>query len=375
MPTPDGDLLYPRLAAFLYTTPWALEPSKFAVLDTVLRLRMGGTHVSAEEIAAVVGQRRSADRRPAPQGVAVIGVHGVIAQHGGLLAEASGGVSTESLTQSLRLAMADPDVGAIILDVDSPGGSVFGVQELADEIAASHRIKPILAVANASAASAAYWLAASAGEVSVTPSGEVGSIGVLAAHEDVSALQQKLGVQTSLVTAGTFKGEGNPYQPLTDAAKEALQARVDQYYGSFTRAVARGRKTTVEAVRTGMGEGRMVGAQDAVRLGMADRVESLDHAIQRVAASLATGTPVGARAEPFLPPIAATSGSIFTPADREMFDRLQDAADAAIVFPADADDPSSALDAAAGPTGSTPLPTVVALRRRRLALRARGARS
>jgi signal peptide peptidase SppA len=306
-----AESLYPRVAAFFYGTPWAILPEKLAVMESLLRLRMAGGHIGEAEIAAVVGARRDRNGGPArPAGaVAVLPIYGVISQRADLMTESSGGTSTEALTRGLRLAMADPEVGGIVLDVDSPGGSVFGIEELASEIAAANRQKPIVAVANSQAASAAYWLASAAGELSVTPSGEVGSIGVIAAHQDESGMQARLGVTTTLITAGKYKGEGNPYEPLGDEARAALQARVDDYYQAFTRAVAKGRRVTVEDVRTGFGEGRMLGAHAAVIQGMADRVETLDQAVARMQALLAGGGRAGGNgaASVWLPPIAAVA--------------------------------------------------------------------
>jgi ClpP class serine protease len=87
------------------------------------------------------------------------------------------------------------------------------------------------------------------------------------------------GVKTTLISAGKYKTEGNPYEPLSDEARAAMQAMVDDYYGMFTRAVAKGRGVSVDAVRNGFGEGRMVSASQAVKNGMADRVATLDQVL------------------------------------------------------------------------------------------------
>jgi signal peptide peptidase SppA len=159
---------------------------------------------------------------------------------------------------------------------------VYGVEELAAEIYQARGQKPVVAVANSLAASASYWIAASADELVVTPSGEVGSIGVFAMHEDMSGLMEQMGVRVSLISAGKHKTETNPFEPLTDEARAALQEQVDGYYEMFVRAVARGRGVGVADVRGGFGEGRLVGAKEAVRLGMADRVETMEQTIGRL---------------------------------------------------------------------------------------------
>jgi ClpP class serine protease len=117
--------------------------------------------------------------------------------------------------------------------------------------------------------------------VVVTPSGEVGSIGVYAAHEDISGMLEQDGVKVTLVSAGKYKTEGNPFEPLSDEAREYIQGRVDEYAAMFHRAVAAGRGVAVERVRSEFGEGRVFGAQEGVSRGLADRVGTLDETIRK----------------------------------------------------------------------------------------------
>jgi len=217
------------------------------------------------------------------RGVAVLPVHGLLTHRSYEVANASGGgmVATEDLAAAFRQASANPQVGTIVLDVDSPGGHVQGVQEFADVIAAE--TKPVVAVVNSMAASGAYWIASQADEIVVTPSGEVGAIGVYRIHEDISEMLAKDGVKPTIISAGKFKVEGNPFQPLSDEARAAMQARVDEMYSNFTKAVARGRGATPSAVRSGFGQGHVVGAKEAVESGMADRVATLEETVERLA--------------------------------------------------------------------------------------------
>lgn len=266
---------YQHVVAEVCRKPWAILPEKLAVIAEFIRLSASGAKLSEEEIQASM----SAGPRVSPKGsgaVAVISIFGTISRRANLMSKFSGGTSIEQLTDSFRQAVKDPSVKAIVFNVDSPGGSVDGVPELAAEILASRDQKKTIAVADTMAASAAYWLAASASEIVVTPSGSVGSIGVFAVHEDYSQALDTAGLKITLVSAGKFKTEGNPYQPLSDEARTALQADVDAFYSMFVKAVSKGRGATQEAVRTGYGEGRMVMAQDAVKQGMADRVGTLD---------------------------------------------------------------------------------------------------
>jgi signal peptide peptidase SppA len=196
-----------------------------------------------------------------------------------------GGTSIEDVRHDLRVALADPSVAQIVLHVESPGGETDGVTELASEIYEARSRKPIIAFIDSMAASAAYWLASQATEIIVTPSGSVGSVGVFALHLDRSRAIDANGVTPTFIQAGKFKTEESPLHPLSDEAQAAVQARVDAFYGMFTRDVARGRGVSVETVRTRFGEGRMVLARDAVKLGMADEVATRERAIRRRAAN------------------------------------------------------------------------------------------
>jgi signal peptide peptidase SppA len=276
---------YPYVMGYVMSTPWAILPDKLAVILDVLRYHAAGGTYTAEEIRERIG----AVARPAEQragAIAVLPLYGIIAQRADLMTESSGGTSTERFAARFRELVADPGVGAIVLDVDSPGGAVYGVDELSAEIYRARGQKPITAVANSLAASAAYWIASAADEIVVTPSGEVGSIGVVTAHEDQSAQLEREGVKVTLLSAGKYKTEGNAYEPLSEEARAAVQARIDDYYGMFVTAVARNRQVTAGDVRNGYGEGRVVGAQEAKKLGMVDRVETFDATLERIARGL-----------------------------------------------------------------------------------------
>jgi signal peptide peptidase SppA len=280
---------YAHVARWFIGSAWAILPEKLAVMVDTLGFLMAGGQFSEEEIAQRVGASPGRPRRVVGD-IAVLPILGTISHRGGMLGESSGGTSVEGFTMRLRQALSDPAIGAIVLDIDSPGGNVDGVAELADEIYAARDAKPIVAVANALAASAAYWLGTSAGEFSVTPSGEVGSIGVWAAHMDASAAYEREGIRATIVRAGKFKAELNPFEPLTEEARAALQERVDDSYDMFVRAVARNRAVSVSDVRGGFGEGRVVTARQAKAMGMVDRIETLDQAIERLRGRGGKGT-------------------------------------------------------------------------------------
>jgi ClpP class serine protease len=168
---------YHHVVGEVFRKPWAILPEKLDLIAELVALRASGGKLSEEEIrsrldaAALTAGPRSQQSFGA---VAVIPIRGVISHRANLMSQFSGGMSIEKLTSSFRAALADQSIKAIVFDVDSPGGGVEGVPELAEEIYKSRSQKKSVAVANAMAASAAYWLASAAGELVVVPSGQVG---------------------------------------------------------------------------------------------------------------------------------------------------------------------------------------------------------
>jgi signal peptide peptidase SppA len=204
----------------------------------------------------------------------VIPIHGPISRRQDFFSLLFGiqSATTSGIANALRAAVADPGVGQIVLHVDSPGGETDGITELAAEIYEARARKPITAFIDTTAGSAAYWLASQADQIIVTPSGQVGSIGVFALHLDRSGELEQAGIAPTFIQAGKYKTEESPLHPLTDEARVSVQARVDAFYSMFTKDVARGRGVPVDTVRSQFGEGRMVLAKDAVTRGMADVV-------------------------------------------------------------------------------------------------------
>ena len=272
------------IAQFL-STPWALMPERLAAMSAVLGRWQAGIAATPDVMAQVRADaeareaRRATTQQVATGGIAILNLHGVVTQRGNMADDISGpgSISIEKFTAAFRAVLADSQVGAIVIDIDSPGGSVYGVGELAAEIVAARGTKPIIGVANSLAASAAYWIGCACDELYVTPGGEVGSIGVWQAHDDVSAAMDAAGVKRTYISAGKFKVEGNPMEPLADDARAFMQSRVDDYYGMFTKAVAKGRGVPIAQVREGMGQGRVLGVD--VHRGAAGVVLGADAAV------------------------------------------------------------------------------------------------
>lgn len=288
-----------RTAAAL---PWAIVPEKLEAICAVLEVRANAGHLSPEAIKAAVADRRRANLSLGGA-VAVIPMSGVIAPRMNVMTEMSGGCSAEQLTEQIRSAVENPQVSAIVLDVDSPGGQVAGIPELAAKIRGWRDQKPIIAVANHLMASAAYWLASAASEVVAAPSAEVGSIGVFTIHTDVSRADAAAGIQRTLIKAGLFKGEDLPFFGLSDAAKQHLQAKVDEYMTMFAGDVAQNRRTTTAKVMAGYGQGQLLLADSALAAGLVDRIATLEEVIDELSGSTTSSASVRTR------PVAASSAS------------------------------------------------------------------
>jgi signal peptide peptidase SppA len=290
------------LVSEFLTTPWALMPERLQAMTAVLTRWSSDEPPSDETLFQVNADRVLRDTRKqfaaanAGAGIAVLPLYGVVTQRGNMVDDISGpgSTSTQKFTSALRQVLADDTVGQILIDIDSPGGSVYGVAELATEIVKARAQKPVVAVANSLAASAAYWIGCSAGEFYVTPGGEVGSIGVWQAHFDYSKALEEEGVKPTLISAGKFKVEGNPYVPLDPEAQAFMQSRVDDYYNAFIKAVAKGRGVSVADVRDGMGEGRVLGADAALAAKMVDGVATFDDVLAKMQKAAVSQKPPGA---------------------------------------------------------------------------------
>jgi capsid assembly protease len=193
-----------------------------------------------------------------------VGIFGVLGQN-----DWFADTDYSAIRQTVKRALADPTVRTIDLVIDSPGGAVLGLPETADAIHAANRIKPVRAYVTGIAASAAYWLASQASTISLTPSGEVGSVGVLDIHADISKALESSGVKLTAVSAGEHKVERAPFTPLTDDARAHMQASVNSWYGDFLSAVRRGRGPRVSSAGN-YGGGRMLSSREALAAGMVD---------------------------------------------------------------------------------------------------------
>lgn len=263
---------------------WAIDPAKGRAALDVLELHAAGGSLTAEQIRA-----RTSDRKPIAKSgdtIAVLPLYGVVAQRMTLMSAFSGGTSTEAFADDFDAAMADDGVSTIVFDCDSPGGDVEGVPELAARIrAARGKGKKLVAVANTTMASAAYWICSACDEIVASPSSiGIGSIGVFTVHRDESGLNEQLGLTYTLISAGEHKTDGNPYEPLAGAAKAYTQSMVDEMYGLFVRDVATQRGVSTAQVGEQFGQGRAMTAKQALKAGLIDRIATLEQTLTKLGA-------------------------------------------------------------------------------------------
>ncbi len=268
-------LRYDHVLSAFCAVPWAILPSKFEEIRAFLRAKVRGEQLPDYQAGPRPGVQMAGK-------VAIMPIFGVISQRASMMEKASGGVSAEEVGATLDGLVADKQVRAIVLAFDSPGGSVAGVPELAKKIRDAREQKKVVGLADSMAASAAYWLMAQTAEVNVAPSGQVGSIGVIAAHTDVSKAEEMLGMKTTLVTSSPYKGELASEAPLSEEARAELQSKVNAFHGMFVADLAKGRGTTEARVESDFGKGRMMLAKEAVAAGMADRVATLSMVVARL---------------------------------------------------------------------------------------------
>lgn len=274
-----------HIVEHVYFRPWAISPQGWETVHRLVQSKLAGDVerlVMAQRPATedddggdLFGARQDIEKRGR---VAVIPIAGVIGKRIGLIGRMCGGADTEDIEANLKSAAADPGVDLIMLDIDSPGGSVTGVPELASVVRWIDGVKPVYAHTETMAASAAYWLASQTRGIFATQTAYVGSVGVYCALLDESRAYALQGYEVEVIKAGKFKGEGVPGTSISDEFRAALQREVNQVYEWFVADVRRGRP----AVAQDDMQGQAYYAGDAAQRGMIDAVVgSIDGAIAR----------------------------------------------------------------------------------------------
>lgn len=264
------------------TAPWAILPDKLLEIQEIYTTHLRGEKIDLRAVEARLGRPLANEPRgyEIRDGVAILPIEGIIAKRANMFSQVSGGVSTELVGRDFKEALADPAVHSIILDIDSPGGSVDGTQTLASLVHGARSQKPVVAFTDGTMASAAYWIGSAAEKVFAGgDTVQVGSIGVVAKHVDVSGAEAQRGLRTTEIVAGKQKRVASQYGPLSDEGRQSMQDQVDYLYGIFVDDIARQRGVSAKRVYAEMADGRVFIGSQAIDAGLVDGVSTLDQLI------------------------------------------------------------------------------------------------
>jgi capsid assembly protease len=263
------DRLHGRIQTLTRSAFWAITPAAQALLIHNL-LGASGNNPFAT-IFADVEAAKPAVRGPKDNKVMVMPITGVLTKDDNWF-----GTTYNAITDAAEQAASDPTIKRVVLAVDSPGGEVTGLPETAAVLAALAKVKPVSAIVEGQSASAAFWLTTQAKDITIAPSAELGSVGVRMMHVDISKALETDGIKVTELHAGEFKTEWSPFQPLSEAAQEDMQQRLNAIHGDFINAVATGRsgRATADIQAARFGEGRMFDSKAALGHGLADKVQA-----------------------------------------------------------------------------------------------------
>lgn len=258
------------------TKLWAIAAgSEQIIFDYFRNTHAANLAITDGILAAVSADSGRGGARFAKSGpLARLPVRGILTKNYTLLSALTGGTPYSHIGQGLAAAVADQDVESIVLDIDSPGGAVDGLPELGEAIRAARKSKPVTAEVNGAAMSAAYYIAANADKIYASHAlDQVGSIGVKMVEYDYSKEFEAKGVRPVVIDSGVHKSAGEPGTVITDEQAAVWREAVDKWMDHFVATVATGRNLPESAVRAA-GDGRMIFADDAARLGLIDGVQS-----------------------------------------------------------------------------------------------------
>ncbi len=269
----------------ILNSPWAIKPGYLEQMHEIVRARADGEVTDWLKTYRETGEGRRPTRRyEVRDRVALVPIDGVLTRRANMMDEMSGGTSMETIGRDIQVAALDDGVDGIVLMVSSPGGTVAGTETLANIVASASQVKPVAAWAE-QMCSAAYWIGCSAGSVwAAAKTSEIGSIGVVSAHKDISGADEKAGVKVTEITAGRYKRIASAHEPLSKEGREYIQAQIDELYVHFIDHVAARRNVTAEKVHEIMADGREFSGQKAAAVGLVNGIASLDEVMNKVRA-------------------------------------------------------------------------------------------
>lgn len=272
------------------TSPWAIKPDRLVEISEIYSRHLRGEKISRDTISLIEAQiGKPLETKPQGydviSGVAIVPLQGVIAKRMNLFTKISGGVSSELFIRDFNAALNDPLVKAIVLNVDSPGGTVDGTQEAAATVFSARNKKPCISFCNGMMASAAYWIGSSAEGIYISgDTVDVGSIGVVTTHTDYSKAEDMAGIKTTEITAGKYKRIASEYGPLTESGRAYIQEQLDHIYEVFLSDVGKNRGgLSADQVHERMADGRIFIGKKAISAGLVDGVSTLDELINILA--------------------------------------------------------------------------------------------
>lgn len=316
-------MLHPQIAARAFNTPLLVEPAKAQAFLSGLGPRILGQPVRLDgedgtnetsgfepvpRASLIAGdlsesfESRGDAPYPVVDGIAVIEITGVLIHRGAWIGKSSGQTSYEGISAQIEAAASDPDIRGVALEIDSFGGEVAGVFDLADRIRALREHKPVWAFVAEHAFSAGYALASQASRILLPRTGALGSIGVVVLHTDMSGKLAQDGIAVSLINSGSHKIDANPYAPLPPEVRAEIQREIDVLRFLFAKTVAAGRGAKCDAKAALATEAASYRGADAVAVGLADEVIDPVRGFLRFRESLArTGpAPLSRQSDPII---------------------------------------------------------------------------
>ncbi|EEW0418974.1 TPA: S49 family peptidase [Escherichia coli] len=287
-----------HIAAMAFNEPLLLEPAYARVFFCALGKEIGADSLAVPQQAVqldadgmqlavtdyMAGGQRPAKSYQVKNGIAILPVSGTLVHKLGTLRPYSGMTGYDGLTARLQMAVNDPDVRGILLDIDSPGGQAAGAFDCADMIYRLREQKPVWALCNDMACSAAMLLAAACTRRLVTQTAKIGSIGVMMAHTSYEKQLAQEGVDITLIYSGRHKVDGNSIQALPAGVRADFQRRIDEARRMFVDKVALYTGLSSEAVMNT--EAAVYDGQAGIDAGLADQLINAADAVEVMVSAL-----------------------------------------------------------------------------------------